>query len=290
MHTIKSHFEIHSRFRNGIFLLSILLFICVLIYFFYPKSQNSQQDFVELTKFQHHVDSLKKIAQEKKNDFRLKPFNPNFISDYKGYQLGLTPDQLDRLFAYRNQDKWINSATDFKNVTQVSDSLLAAISPLFKFPKWIKNNRTHKKHKKNKLPARSFDQKEDLAVVSAKMIQEKVNIPDFIAERIIRYREKIGGFVGDTQLQDIAGLYNHQRKKILSFFTVKTPRNIKRININEASIDQLIEVPYFDFEMALEVRDFIEDNQGISSFEELGKINGFSLEKIDRIALYLKLN
>lgn len=42
--------------------------------------------------------------------------------------------------------------------------------------------------------------------------------------------------------------------------------------------------------MALDIKEFIEDNGNISNFNELGKIEGFSLKKIDRIKLYLTLN
>ncbi len=289
MNNLKSHFEIHSRFRNGIFLLSILLLASILVYYFYPYKAIAQKDnLVELTEFQQQIDSLKKNADLKSNQYVLKPFNPNFINDHKGYMLGLSPEELDRLYAHRKNNKWINSVADFKKVTRVSDSLLQIISPLFKFPDWVTSKT--KKYTKHKYSNKSYTQKEDLNTVTAKQIKEQVNVPDFIAERIVSYRDKIGGFIADIQLEDIHGLYDNQREKIGSHFTVKTSKAIEKVNINVASIDELIEVPYFDFEMALEIRDFIKDKGHISSFKELGKIDGFSLEKIDRIALYLTLN
>ncbi len=287
---MKSRFEIHSRFRNGIFLLSIVLFVSVLVYYFYPRSMQSQNNFVELTEFQQQIDSLKKLAVQEKKEYRIKPFNPNFISDHKGYILGLSAKELDRLHAYRNQDKWINSIADFRKVTKVSDSLLAVISPLFKFPEWARRTKNDKKYVKKKYPVKSYAQKGDVNKVSAEELENVLNVPDFIAARIVRYRDKIGGFVNDIQLKDVSGLYDHQREKLLSLFTVKTPKIVEKININKASVDQLIEVPYFDFETALEIKDFIDEQGGISSFNELEKIKGFSLEKLERIKLYLKLN
>ncbi len=289
MNNLKSHFEIHSRFRNGIFLLSILLLISILVYYFYPDSVIGQKEnLVELVEFQKQIDSLKKVASSKKTINTLKPFNPNFINDYKGYILGLSAVELDRLYAYRNKDKWINSVADFKQVTMVSDSLLQIIAPLFKFPDWVTSKT--RKTSKNRYAVKTYAEKGDLNTVTALELREQINIPDFIAERIINYKDKIGGFVGESQLKDIKGLYDNQRKKIVSLYTVKTENTYQKIAINTASANELIEVPYFDFEMALAIRDFIKDNGHISSFEELGKIDGFSLEKIDRIALYLTLN
>ncbi len=286
----KSHFEIHTRFRNGIFLLSIILLLTILGYYFYPEPELTESSFVELTQFQNQIDSLKGVAKNKEKKYSLSTFNPNFISDHKGYVLGLSAKELDRLHAYREKGKWINSVAEFKKVTQVSDSLLIIISPLFKFPEWIKKSKTLKTNFKKKYPVKSYAEKKDLNQVTSEELQKDIKVPDFVAERIIKYRSKIGGFVNDIQLKDISGLYDHQRNMILSLYTVKTSRVIKRLNINVVSVKELMDVPYFDFETALDIKDFIESNGDISDFNELGKIEGFSLEKIDRIKLYLTLN
>jgi hypothetical protein len=202
----------------------------------------------------------------------------------------MSTEELDRLYSYRKDDKWINSVSEFKSITKVSDSLLAVISPLFKFPDWVKNPKKSKSYSKLKYPVKSFAQKEDLNIVTSAELQETIGVPDFIAERIIKHRKNLSGFISDLQLKDIIGLYENQRNKILALYTVKTKKEIERININRASVKELMEVPYFDFETALDIKDFIEENNRISNLEELGKIEGFSLEKIDRIGLYLILN
>ncbi|WP_299261758.1 helix-hairpin-helix domain-containing protein [uncultured Aquimarina sp.] len=290
MKLIKSHFEIHRRFRNGILLLVVLIFVSLIAFYFYPSSINSSNNFGELARFQTQIDSLKQEAIKKKKSYKLRPFNPNFITDYKGYTLGMSAEELDRLYSYRKDDKWINSVSEFKSITKVSDSLLAVISPLFKFPDWVKNPKKSKSYSKLKYPVKSFAQKEDLNIVTSAELQETIGVPDFIAERIIKHRKNLSGFISDLQLKDIIGLYENQRNKILALYTVKTKKEIERININRASVKELMEVPYFDFETALDIKDFIEENNGISNLEELGKIEGFSLEKIDRIGLYLILN
>ncbi len=289
MKFIKSHFEIHKRFRNGILLLALLIFSLILLIYFFPTKRDATTNFVALTEYQSQLDELKKEADEKKISYQSKPFNPNFITEYKGYVLGLSTVELNKLYEYRKKGEWINSTSDFKKVTGVSDSLLKVISPLFKFPEWIITPKKYKSYK-SKYPKRSFEQKKDLNLVTSKELQEEIEVPDFIAERIIKYRDRLEGFVNDIQLKDIKGLYDNQYQKILSLYTVKTPKKITKININKASVKQLMEVPYFDFETALEIKDFIDENNGVSNFEELGKIEGFSLEKIDRIALYLTLN
>jgi len=219
-----------------------------------------------------------------------RKFNPNFISDFKGYRLGLSIQELDRLAKYRSENKWINSIEDFKKVTQISDSRLQIISKYFVFPDWVAKKYSKKKNFKKKYPRKSFGQKRDLNSVTVAELEREMKVPSFIAKRIVRYRNKINGFLSDQQLKDIHGLYKHQYAKILSNYTIKTPRNIEKININKALVKELIEIPYFDFETALDIRDYVKENGPISDFKDLRKIKDFSLEKIDRIALYLTID
>ena len=82
------------------------------------------------------MDSL--IAQQRQNSApKIYPFNPNYITDYKGYTLGMSAEEINRLHAYRAKNKWVNSSKEFQRITKVSDSLLKQIAPYFKFPDWV---------------------------------------------------------------------------------------------------------------------------------------------------------
>ena len=288
MKNIKSHFEMNLRFRNGIFLLSIFLFIIVIGYYFlidYKESKTIMPS--ELAQFQKQVNDLQKDVALQEKTYTLRPFNPNFISDYKGYALGLSAVELDRLYAYRNKGQWINSVADFKKLTGVDDAILQRIAPLFKFPDWKKNRANTVFKNRRKKTKKKFLPKRDLNTVSVQELQEVINVPEFVAKRIVTYRSRINGFVHISQLKDIKGLYPYHQKKIKELYQVSSQKMIKKVNVNNAAVKELLQVPYFDFEMALDIRDFIKTNGAISDLKELGKIEGFSLDKIDRIALYL---
>ncbi|UZO79392.1 helix-hairpin-helix domain-containing protein [Aquimarina sp. ERC-38] len=284
----KSHFEFHDRVRNGILLFAVLLLGIIVFTWNYPFTTSQKSVFSENIVYQAKVDSLKRILERKqKEKIILKPFNPNFINDYRGDQLGISAEALDKVYQYRKQEKWINSAEQFQLVTGVSDSLLQKIKPYFKFPEW-KTDYAAVKNKNRTVHNLPFHKKGDLNKVTALQLQEEIGIPDFVAEKIITYREEIGGFRDAIQLQDIPSLYTKQRKKLNSLYNVKNKNNLNYINIKEASVKELLSVPYFDFEMALAIHDFILQFPNFSKIEELKEIEGFPFEKIDRIALYLK--
>lgn len=136
MKNFKSHFVFTRSEQNGIFLFVLIIVILQLVYFFVdfsPSEKRSKNQEKELTEFQKTIDSIKD-SEEKNSKAEIFPFNPNFITDYKGYTLGMTPEEIDKLHIFRAGEKWVNSAEDFQKVTGISDSLLTEISPFFKFP------------------------------------------------------------------------------------------------------------------------------------------------------------
>ncbi|MDB4067298.1 hypothetical protein N9525_05100 [Flavobacteriaceae bacterium] len=95
---------------------------------------------------QEQIDSAKLQKQQP----RIFPFNPNYISLSKGYQLGLSLEEIERLHRYRDTGKFINSVTAFEQITQVTPSWLKQYSPYFKFPDWVTAEVEKRKKPKNR--------------------------------------------------------------------------------------------------------------------------------------------
>ena len=201
----------------------------------------------------------------------------------------MTVDEIDRLMDYRNQNKWINSAKQFQEVTQVSDSLLSLISPYFKFPKWVTNPKL-KSNNSVGFSNKSFDQKIDLNKATAIQLQRIHGVGEKLSQRIIRYRNSfVGGFIANVQLNDVYGLSPEVIERILKEFTVKTPRQIKKINLNKATAEDLVTIQHIDYEIAYNIIEQRTLREGFKSFEQLTKVKDFPVEKIDIIQLYLFL-
>lgn len=277
--------------RSGIFLLLFLIIFLECIYFFVDfSSVEIKVDSNELELFQKEIDSLKLVEFEK-NKPKLLPFNPNYITDYKGSTLGMTNEEIDRLLEFRKQNKWVNSAKEFQEVTKISDSLLLAISPYFKFPDWVNNKESISTSTfiVNTKP-KKFDQKQDLNTATSQQLQLVNGIGEVLSERIIKYRNKFsGGFIDDIQLTDIYGLTPEVIERITDQFTVKTPREINKININFASADELVTVQYIDYEIAHNIIEERTLREGFKTLDELTKVKDFPVNKIEIIKLYLTL-
>ena len=285
---VKSFFTYSKSQRIGILLFFGIIILVQGIYFFYDFTAKETID-KEQSKWlalQSTVDSLK--LNNKNYKPTIYPFNPNFITDFKGYKLGMSVEEIDRLLAYRAQNKFVNSEAEFQAVTKVSDSLLKAISPYFKFPDWVKNNKNNSQEfakndfsKPGKIIVLDINQatKEDLMKV--------YGIGDKISDRILEQKDKYGAFVSMEQMDDIWGLSPEVLEKLKSSFAVKSVTNCKKININNASVKELTQFPFFRYQLAKDIVVF-RTMKGDVKIEDLSKIKGFPLEKIKIIALYLE--
>ena len=253
----------------------------------YPD--NFEVDPQTYLKFQKEVDSL--IANQRVDSKpKVYPFNPNYITDYKGYSLGMSTEEINRLLAYRATNKWVNSVKEFQGVTKVSDSFLKTIAPYFKFPEWVgksANDRTPFYEGSIK----SDEQKIDLNIATAAQLQKVYGIGAYYSQRIIKFRDSfVGGFISDIQLQDVRGLTPEIIKNILKEFTVKTPRIIQKIDLNSATVDQLVNIQHIDYELAYEIVELRMLMDGYKDIQELTKVKEFPVEKLEIIKLYLSLN
>ena len=163
-----------------------------------------ETNFALETEVQKLLDSIGEQSKLKESP-KVYPFNPNFISDYKGYTLGMTNEEIDRLQVFRSENSWVNSAKEFQKVTLISDSLLQILAPYFKFPKWKTGLKDKKKERQEKSVAAVVSHK-DLNQANPEELQVIYGIGDKLSARIVKFRNRLGGFLVNEQLYDVYGL------------------------------------------------------------------------------------
>lgn len=287
--SLKPYFSFSKTQRIGLLLLFTLFIVLQAVYFGLnaapPEETNvDEQHWISL---QSKVDSLNQ--QKKEPVPKIYPFNPNFITDFKGYKLGMSVEEIDRLLQFRKSNRFVNSAKEFQAVTKVSDSLLAVMSPYFKFPDWVKNKKSvyanskfQNNFKKEKLPVI------DINLATQEDLKRIYGIGDGLSERILKEKEKFGGFVSMDQMNDIWGLSPEVIEKLTTSFSVKSIPEVKRIRVNDAPLKELMQFPYFRYSLAKAIVTYRSMNGKISNAEDLTKISGFPVDKVKIIALYLE--
>ncbi|MEP3208601.1 MAG: helix-hairpin-helix domain-containing protein [Maribacter sp.] len=290
MKNFKSHFKFNKQERSGIFFLLLIIVVLQVGSFVFRSLQTepSVNSFSADEKMQAKIKVLKEEALAKES-LKIFPFNPNFITDFKGYSLGMSVAEIDRLQSFRSKDRYVNSPKEFQRVTLVSDSLLKAIAPYFKFPEWTKSKPYSASVIQESKSAKSIFEVKDLNSATAEELRSINGIGEKLSARIIKFRDRLGGFLVDEQLADVYGLDSEVVQRTLKRFKVlKTPQ-IEKINVNTASVEMLTKLIYLQRDVAVSIVSYRNSKGSIESFEELAKIENFPAEKIHRIALYLSL-
>ena len=289
------------RFSKGHYF-GIVILICsigllqLFIYWFNNQKDTTSLDLTPEEKnwllAQNEIDSLKEAAQENSN--KIYPFNPNFISDYKGYKLGMSETQIDKLHQFRKQNKYVNSNAEFQKLTGVSNEWMKQYAIYFKFPDWVTNGTSKNYQSKFVSTYKKFDKKESKIVVqdlnTANQVElEKVYmIGEKLALKIISEREKFGNFASMEQLGFIWGISPEAIADLNKKFQIKSSGNLKKININTFTIKELQQFPYFNYTIAKNIVTFRSMNGDFKSSEDLTNVKQFPLEKLKIIALYLE--
>jgi competence ComEA-like helix-hairpin-helix protein len=227
------------------------------------------------------MDSLKGL-ETKYQPNSLRPFNPNFISDYKGYVLGLSAEELDRLYRFREQERYICSAREFQEITKVSDSLLTSIKPYLSFPQYKKRVKPAQRVQK------PFEIR-DLNTASAAELQTISGIGPVLSERIVKFRTRLGGFALSEQLLDVYGLEEEVARRAMKHFHVLSPPAIQKLSLNSATVEELAALVYLDWKLAKRIVAYRIRLGRFDSIAQLTKIEEFPTDRIDRIKLYLAL-
>lgn len=291
MKILKPHFWYNKNQRNGVFFLLLIMVVFQVLYSFldFWVASNTDLSANEVYLLQRKLDSLKSVELEKRTP-KVYLFNPNYLTDYKASKLGMSIVEIDRLLVFRKQNKFVNSVVQFQEVTKVSDSLLSKISQYFKFPDWVvKQKLNNKANKKSIVSVSSIISTTDINKATVQDFETIVGINEVLAKRIVKYRNKLKGFTYHKQLSEVWRLESTLIGNLLKVFKVVDKPVIAKININTAGFKEVLSTPYVDYSLCKKIFDFKDEVAELQTIDELKKIDGFPLDKYDRIVLYLEV-
>tara|TARA_B100001094_G_scaffold215139_1_gene209163 strand:+ start:573 stop:1397 length:825 start_codon:yes stop_codon:yes gene_type:complete len=180
------------------------------------KNNNNQEVFNSFSKKTKIKSTIKK--QKSKSTITLKPFenfNPNTVTAVYWEKIGLKPKIAKRV------NKFIKSGN---GISKPSELLV-----IYGFKKeWLEDIETFLVFKKVKI---------DLNGASSEELQSVKGVGKVLAARIIKFRNKLGGFASSKQLYQVYGIDSISIDRSMDRFEIKQPW--KKISINQASLHEL---------------------------------------------------
>lgn len=279
--------------QKGIMALFVLIAIFQVSYFvicsidFTSEEEKSAAEKEWLT---HQEEIAAHKAKEGMRKDTIYPFNPNYISDYKGYLLGLSVKQIDRLNDYRKSGKYVNSPSDFQEVTGVNDSMIAVLTPYFKFGKAFTPDKPLPISEKDGIDVnrKTTVNYIDINTALEEDLVKVYGIGPYYAKVILKRRSALGAFVSMEQMNDFNEITPEAKTGLKKHFAVLHTPDISKVNVNTASLAQLSYFPYFNKDIARNIITQRSMDGKIKRIDDLLEIQNFPVDKLKIIALYLE--
>ncbi len=292
MSFLKNYFNFTRRERNGIlFLLFLIIFSWALYFstkFFYTRDETNFYEFENTVKnFYALLDKNKKEKEFKRDSVIYYNKDTCFVNiNCPKYEhlicLGLSNKLSQTWMNYIQKGGSFKSAEDVKRLWGMNDSIFYLIKDYL-----IVNDDIAHKTQIASNKRTTIVQMIEINTADTIQLKELPGIGSSFAKRIVKYRERLGGYVNKEQLKEIYGFTEELYKKIASYIYVDI-FEIKKLNINTSDYYTLIQHPYLKKETVKSILQLRKTNGKIISKEELLYNNIITPEDWDNIKWYIE--
>jgi len=147
---------------------------------------------------------------------------------------------------------------------------------------------------RNNAPFEKQEKKPQYAIVKLELNEcdtsSVVVVPQFgskRAQKLVEYRESLGGFYTFEQVKEIYILQNIEVDFLKKYFTLDVSL-IRKININSATYKELVAHPYMDAYLTKLIINYREKNGNFTSMEEVQKATNAYQELIEKLQHYIE--
>ncbi len=297
---LEQYFTYTRAERNGVLLLvfaTVAVLLAPKVYFFFKpveKSDNSKYEkevdaFIEeynrrtlLASADTSEESLSEIYNpyanvELSKRFRGKEvrkieyfdFDPNKIGVVEWVKLGFSEKQAESIEKLKSKGFKFYTPEDLKKVYVVNEENYNRLLPYIKiepnsFPKKEYHKTTYPEKPKEKFTV-------DINTADSSLFERQRGIGPSLASRIIRYRERLGGFVSVEQIKEVWGMPDSTYQYLNYRFTVnEIPVN--KINLNTADFETMRKHPYINYSYAKVIMAYRKEHGSFKTIEDIKKV------------------
>ena len=309
MNKIREYFTFTRSERNGILVLLVLIVILTvtpsLLDLFLKKQKVDYSQFeAEIDKF--IASSQNQEIDSNENNINLDtikkeyfPFDPNNVTEIELYKLGLSQKLVKTWLNFRNKGGKFYDKDDVKKIYGLPDSVFKKIEPYITIVNLDNHNNIYNNNWKEKFNSNWIENKSQQPYCKDSKTTTAIEINNAdtaqfstlpgigygYARLIIKYRERLGGFVKKEQLLEVYGFTNETYLKIVNLVYVDAT-NIRKINLNKAEYKDLYKHPYFSKDLINRILEYRKIQGKINNIDEMVKNKMITQEEADKIKPY----
>lgn len=254
---------------------------------------NTQQLDSLVALMEEKVISTKKATIESKETGKIKlvRFNPNEITYEEMLSLGLSSGIARRVTNYRSKGGRFKVKEDFKKIYGLSEKQFTSLKDYIDLP--VAPSPSAKKteitKKNTTFPDAVPDLPFDVNKVEAERLMAIKGIGQKLSARIIRFRNKLGGFVTIKQLEEVYGLPEPVIQAILDKGYVADSFRPALLNVNTATADDLATHPYISKKLANQIVNYRIQHGKFVNLNQLMNIHLIDENTYNKMKPYLSL-
>ena len=284
-------FVISKRSKRGLLVLilaSLGLIFFPRVYMFFQKEEAFVINSEQITEFERTHKKFEKrnysnyYSKKKKYKAPDSKFNPNTYTLTDWTNLGLSEKQSVVVLKFTSRG--IYSEEDLKRIFVIPDVLFELIRDSVVYPERFQNTPNQESFKKQAKQITLIN----LNTADTTEFMQIYGIGAFYAKQIIRFREKLGGFFKKEQLLEVWKMTTEAYDKIKDHVFI-SEKDVKRININSVTIEELKVHPYLKWNQANSIVKMRIQRNGFKNIEEIKESVLIDSETYEKLFPYLSL-
>lgn len=217
-------------------------------------------------------------------------FDPNKMTTDLGKRLGLSVGQIKIIMNYLGKGGRFKTPDDFRKIYSLTDDDLHRLIPHIIIKTDLPNHSEQRaatavKPWVAKIDSRNLDINEADSAAWCSLN----GIGPVLSARIIKYRERLGGFYSPEQLKEVYGLDSGLVNSLMARLKVK-PDNVKKINVNTSDFTTFRRLPYLSTHFIKAIINYRMQHGYYDSIADLRKIKIADDKILRKIAPYLKFD
>lgn len=290
MHKLTKFFQdafgVNRSEARGITILLPIIFIIVfseplfrLVRPVEPFSKKEVQQLDSLVALWEEGDSIARVY------FR---FNPNTASVEQLESLGIHPRISTRIRLFREKGGEFSTRNDLLKIYGFDSALYTLLYAYIDLPEQMNHERLSVDRQKHVFPTRGSRTPFDLNEADTTTLEEIRGIGKVLARRIIKFREKLGGFIHLDQLYEVYGLDSVTVKTLAKACFIAPSFVPKKIDLNNVSENQFMH-PYLSRNQARAIVAFRKQHGPYQAMADLRKVALIDSVTYHRILPYMSI-
>ncbi|WP_316850896.1 ComEA family DNA-binding protein [Pedobacter agri] len=293
---LNKHFGFSKGEFNGLLVLIFLIMLLKVIPIIYDHFRIVEKDDpgllakirkIEITdqqNFNYTRDRIENTSAGKV--VTLFNFDPNQL-DSEGWQkLGLSAKQAQVIVNYTHKGGRFRRVEDLAKMYTISPAMYGKIRPFVRIEDQPDNFKKTDFVYEKKEYVKKASVIVDINTADSAQLDEIKGIGGTFAKRILKYRERLGGFYKKEQLMEVYGLDSAKYDEIRDQITLSRIA-LRIVNINTAQFNDLKSNPYLSYKQINAIIQYRKQHGNYNNPSDLKKIVILNQKIIDQITPYI---